>query len=228
MASLDHDQLNQVLGLVSALVQSRARRASPSPAGVPIAPPRPKLGDYVMTWYSFQDNTPCNSTSAASGRPLVPYVSVAVPFRLLKPKGGGPLAYGDQLFVKFLENRVMPNGARHTGWVRVDDFCGDGGDDSYCYQTVQGTKYPNVDLYVGDYTLSGIQCDGSGPAGRGQERTEVFLGPAPPGALVTSYGGAARGKGRCGDCSGARKEQSCNWYYTPQYESWWDSTCKGK
>jgi hypothetical protein len=178
-----------------------------------------------MTWYSFQDNTPCNSTAAASGRALVPYVSVAVPFRFLRTKGGS-LSYGDQLYVRFLDGRVMPNGARHTGWVRVDDFCGDSGDDAYCYQSVQGAKYPNVDLYVGDYTQSGIGCGGVGPAGSGQERTEVFLGPAPPGRFLAAYGGAARGKGRCGDCAGARAEQQCNWFYTPKYEKWWDDACR--
>src|SRR5436305_3019565 len=33
------------------------------------------LGKYVMTWYSFQDNTPVNSAQSASGRALYPYVS---------------------------------------------------------------------------------------------------------------------------------------------------------
>lgn len=184
-----------------------------------------KLGDFVMTWYTFQDNTPCNSSASASGRRLIPYVSAAVPFRLLKSKGG-TLEYGDQLFLSFLKGRRMPNGKLHTGWVQIDDFCGDGGDDSYCYQLVDGKKYPNVDLYLGDWTQSGMGCDG-GPAGGGQERTEVFLGPAPAGQLVTDYGGAEKGKGKCGDCNAAKAEQpKCQWHYTPSREGWWDSVCK--
>lgn len=184
-----------------------------------------KLGDFVMTWYTFQDNTPCNSTASSSERPLIPYVSVAVPFRFLKSHGG-PLNYGDQLYLKFLDGRKMPNGSNHTGWVQLDDFCGDSGDDNYCYQKVGGTKYPNVDLYVGDYTKSGMGCDG-GPAGGGQEKSEVLMGPAPPGRMVNDYGGAAKGAGRCGDCNAAQKEQpKCQWHYTPKYEKWWDSVCK--
>jgi hypothetical protein len=199
---------------------------APPPTTVALPPLGRKLGDYVLTWYSFQDNTPCNSTATASGRPLVPFVSVAVPFRLLRSKGG-TLDYGDQLYVKFLDGRIMPNGVRHTGWVQIDDFCGDGGNDSYCFQSVGGKSYPNVDLYVGDYTQAKIPCGGSGPAGRGQELTEVFVGPAPAGRLLTGYGGAATGRGRCGDCAGAKAEKGgCNWHYTPKYEPWWDSVCK--
>ena len=181
-----------------------------------------KLGTYVLTWYSFQDNTPCNSVATASGRPLIPFVSVAVPFRLLKTKGG-TLDYGDRLFVKFLEGRVMPNGKKHSGWVQIDDFCGDGGQDSYCFQTVSGTKYPNIDLYIGDYTKSGTNCGYTGPAGSGQEVTDVFTGT--PAVFETDYGGAATGSGKCGDCAAAREQQKCQWHYTPTYESWWDSVC---
>lgn len=183
------------------------------------------LGDWVMTWYTFQDNTPCNSTATASTRALVPYVSVAVPFRFLKSKGGD-LDYGDKLFVSFLQNRTMPNGTKHTGWVQIDDFCGDGGDDLYCYQTVGGKQYPNVDLYIGDYTKSGVNCSTTGPPGSGQEITKVSVGQPPSGAWVTDYGGAARGGGKCGDCSGAKQQQSCQWHYTPSWEGWWTETCK--
>lgn len=183
------------------------------------------LGDYVMTWYTFQDNTPCNTTATASGRPLIPYVSVAVPFRLLKSKGG-TLNYGDKLFLSYLQNRAMPNGTKHTGWVQIDDFCGDHGDDSYCYQTYKNKKYPNVDLYVGDYTKSGIKCADNGPPGSGQELTKVSVGEPAAGQWITNYGGAARGKGKCGDCKGAKTEQKCDWHYTPTKESWWAATCK--
>jgi hypothetical protein len=193
-----------------------------TPSGRPS--PSRALGDYVLTWYSYQDNTPCNTTATASQRPLTPFVSVAVPSRLLK-QSGGMLQYGDKLHVKFLEGRRMPNGTTHTGWVRIDDFCGDGGNDAYCYQTLRGRKYPNVDLYVGDITKSGIGCDG-GPAGSGQELTHVTTGAPPPGRFVTNYGGAVRGKGKPCDCAAARREQGdCLWHYTPKYEPWWDSVC---
>lgn len=190
-------------------------------------PPGTKLGTHVMTWYTFQDNTPCNTTATASGRPLTPYVSVALPFRFLQEKNPsqGKLRYGDQLFVQFLKGRTMPNGKKHTGWVRIDDFCGDHGKDDYCYQTMKGKSYPNVDLYIGDYTKSGMTCNG-GPAGSGQEMTEVVLGPAPSGEFVDSYGGQATGQGKKCDCNAAKREQeSCNWHWTPTYESWWDSVC---
>src|SRR5262249_35425990 len=136
------------------------------------------LGQFVMTWYSFQDNTPVNSAQTSSGRDLIPYVSIAVPFTLLKKFGGG-LDFGDVLYIAFLDGRQMPNGTKHTGWVEIDDFCGDNDDDSYCFQKVGGKKYPNTDLYIGDFTQSGMKGDGKncdGPAGAGQELTDVFTG----------------------------------------------------
>lgn len=217
------------LALIAAVVMwavlRRREPFKPSPQSSPVAPGG-KLGDFVLTWYTFQDNTPCNSSASASGRKLVPYVSVAVPFRFLAEKGqGGQLKYGDQLFLKFLEGRTMPNGSKHTGWVQLDDFCGDHGNDDYCYQKVDGKSFPNVDLYIGDYTKSGMGCTG-GPAGDGQEETEVLLGPAPPGMLRTDYGGAEKGTAKCGKCDEAKKQQAkCNWHYTPTYESWWGSVC---
>jgi hypothetical protein len=111
----------------------------------------------------------------------------------------------------------MPNGLKHTGWVQIDDFCGDSGDDSYCFQDVGGTKYPNTDLYIGDFTQSGMSAgaDGcSGPAGDGQVLTEVSTG-SPGAAWVGSYGGAALGSGKCGDYATAEAQQSGCWDYTP-------------
>lgn len=187
-------------------------------------PPGTRLGAHYMTWYTFQGNTPCNTTETGSGRPLQPYVSAAVPFTMLRERSpSGKLRYGDHLYVRFLDGRAMPNGKHHTGWVRIDDFCGDQGDDEYCYKTVAGTRYPSVDLYIGDWTKSGMSC-GKGPAGSGMEKTEVVVGPAPQGKLVTDYGGAAVGKGKRCDCAAARAEQKC-WYYTPPYESWWKDVC---
>mgnify|MGYP001571652291 CR=1 FL=1 len=184
-------------------------------------------GSAVVTVYSFQDNSACNSTMTASGNPLVPYVSVALPFRFLEGYGDGPFALGDEIHVGFLEGRTMPNGAAHTGWVVIDDFCGDGGDDSYC---LQGGK-ANVDLYIGDWAQSGMECVAadpdrwasgtfSGPGGSGQQATVVSFGPAPEGAFVGDYGGAAMGEGDCGDCEGAQEVQppAC-WHYDPGNEN---------
>lgn len=180
------------------------------------------LGKHVMTWYSFQDNTPVNSALTASGRPPLPYISVAVPFRFLK-KFGGTLNYGDKLYVDFLNGRTMPNGIKHTGWVQLDDFCGDSGDDSYCFQKVGGIKYPNVDLYIGDFIKSGmdpITC--IGPAGNGQELTNLSVGD-PGSDWVINYGSSTLGSGKCGDLATAEAQQSC-WDYTPPPVSCSDCT----
>jgi hypothetical protein len=174
-----------------------------------LPPGATKLAKHVLTWYTFQDNTPVNSLFSASGRPLKPFLSVAVPRRELKANGG-TLSYGDKLYVAFLDGKTMPNGMKHTGWVQIDDFCGDGADDSYCYQQITEGKFPNVDLYIGDFTKTGIKAsatgDCSGPAGSGQELTDLYTGN--PGALFkTDYGGAALGSGKCGDQNAARMEQ---------------------
>jgi len=176
------------------------------------------IGQFVMTWYSFQDNTPVNSLFSASGNLLTPYVSVAVPFTQLKgcagikPKTGtctGTLSYGDKLYIEFLKDRVMPNGMKHTGWVELGDYCGDAMDDTYCYQKVGGMKYPNIDLYIGDFTKSGMgpsNGDCTGPAGNGQELTNVAIGN-PGASFINNYGGAAVGTGKCGDQQAARDQQ---------------------
>jgi hypothetical protein len=178
------------------------------------------LGRFVLTWYSFQDNTPVNSARSSSGRPLVPYISVAVPFRLLSAFGG-ELHYGDKLYVEFLHDRIMANGKRHTGWVQIDDFCGDEGNDAYCFQEVDGKKYPNVDLYVGDFTQSGIDPKTClGPAGGGAELTSVFVAARQTTQIVShDYGGSAIGSGKCGDLAAAKLQQGNCWTYTPPAES---------
>src|SRR5262249_49008903 len=101
-------------------------------------------------------------------------------------------------------------------------FCGDNNDDSYCYQKVGGAKYPNTDLYIGDFSKSGMHPDPqqgcSGPAGTGQELTDVFIGN-PGGDWVTNYGGADMGSGKCGDYNSAESQQGGKnggcWDYTP-------------
>ncbi len=186
--------------------------------------PEPEVwGSAVVTLYSFQDNSACNSTMTASGEPLVPYVSVALPFRYLTEHGDGPFSLGETVHVEFLEGRIMPDGSLHSGWVRIDDFCGDGGDDSYCLQD----GLPNVDLYIGDWAESGMSCEAEeleawgtgsfdGPGGDGQEHTTLSFGPAPQGEPAASYGGAAMGEGNCADCAFARTIQppAC-WHYDP-------------
>lgn len=183
--------------------------------------------DAIVTLYTFQDNSACNSIMTASKRPLTPYVSVALPFRFLEGSGNGPFALGDEIHVSFLEGRIMPNGQPHTGWVRIDDFCGDNDDDSYCLQD----GLPNVDLYIGDWAESGEECladnlddeaTGSfdGPGGSGQDATEVAFGPAPDGELIEDYGGVAIGDGNCGDCDFGKTVQplAC-WHYDPGDEN---------
>jgi hypothetical protein len=189
------------------------------------------LGDQIaITWYSFQDNTPVNSAQSASGNRLIPYVTVAVPFRFLtncagnKPPSGvkcGTMNFGDKLYLTFLKGQKMPNGKPHSGWVEIQDFCGDSGKDGYCFQKVNGTSYPNVDLYIGDFPTSGMKYtngDCTGPAGNGQQVTTVFTGN--PGAQwFDDYGGKALGSGKCGDYATAEADQGglnggC-WDYTP-------------
>lgn len=165
-----------------------------------------KVEQHVLTWYTFQDNTPVNSLFSASGRSLKPYSSIAVPRRELAALGG----YGTKIYVAFLDGRMMPNMTKHTGWVQIDDICGDGNDDSYCYQDLGGKKYPNIDLYLGDFTKTGMKAsptgDCEGPAGSGQELTDVWTGNA--GAnFHADYGGSALGTGKCGDQAAARLEQ---------------------
>lgn len=178
------------------------------------------LGQFVMTWYSFQDNTPVNSAQSSSGRELHAYVSVAVPFRFLK-EFGGDLDYGQNLYLSYLAGKPMPNGKMHTGWVQIDDYCGDEMDDTYCYQELDGKSYPNTDLFIGDFPKSGMapkDGDCSGPAGSGQELTEVTLGD-PGTKFVSDYGVPTLGAGKCGDYAKAEADQGgvngdC-WHYTP-------------
>ena len=195
----------------------RQCRKPKGPSLVPL--PGGKDNKFVMTMYSFQDNTPSNSVNSSSGQTLVPFVSVAVVRRMIK-KYGGTLNYGDYLHVKFLQGRKMPNGTLHTGWVRVDDYCGDNGDDDYCYQKIQGSKYPIIDLWIGDITVSGQDTRGKcdGPAGNGQELTDVYQGN-PGAAFIQSYGGRSAGTGKCGDSAAGRRDHGNCYYYAASASS---------
>lgn len=154
-----------------------------------------KHGDFYVTWYSYQDNTPCNSSDSSSGNKLIPFVSVAVPFTQLK-KWGGPLDYGQWLFVESLKGNDMPNGTKHTGWVKIDDFCGDQNNDGYCYKK---DGLPSIDLYVGDREQSNQTCSG-GPAGSGLDLSAVYTGTPPESQRILNYGGAEKGSGKRKDC----------------------------
>lgn len=171
---------------------------------------------FALTWYSWQDNTPCNSMRTASGNRLVPFISVAVPFRFLA-KFGGALNFGDLVFVPFLRDRVMPNSTRHTGYLVVTDFCGDNSDDSYCYSD-DGKNNPILDVYIGDYTKARMD-KWSGPIGSGQETVYPRFYKAAargkhPSVIPWSYGGQATGGGKCGDCTYANKQQPGAWDYS--------------
>lgn len=202
----------------------------PSPTPSPAPSPAPSgnwsksqnKGQFVLTWYSANDNTPPNSNISSKGKELVPYVSLAVPSRYIK---NGTFNYGDIIYVDFLNGRMMPNGQKHNGLVRIDDFCGDHGDDDYCFQNYKGKKYPNVDIYIGEYRKSGMGDNCSGPAGSGQELTDVFSTSG--NAQVGSWGGQSRPDGKCGDLASAKagKPGRC-WFYTPTPEGWWSETCR--
>ncbi len=137
-----------------------------------------------------------------------------------------------------MAGHVMPNGAVHNGWLRVDDFCGDNSDDSYCFQEYNGSLYPNTDVYVGDFVASGMgwtSCEG--PAGTGQDLTHIYVfantsrGAASRltltltqtaragDSLFGSYGGQRLGNGTCGDATMAKEQQVNCWDYTPPANS---------
>ena len=122
-----------------------------------------------------------------------------------------------------MKGRTMPNGQKHNGLVRVDDFCGDGGDDNYCYQTYKGQRYPNIDMFIGDWSQSGHNDSCNGPAGSGQELTQVNR---TSGGRVGDWGGRSRTSGKCGDVEDAKRQKNGRcWHYTPIFESWWNETC---
>lgn len=177
---------------------------------------------YILTWYSFQDNTPSCSTSTSSGRSLIPYVSIAPPFRMLR-NWGGQLEYGDWVYADWLDGRSMPNGKKHTGMLRVDDICGDNDDDSYCfYKDSSKTKRPGIDIYIGDITKSGYRTDGdcSGPAGYGSTEMKLFTGSDH--SKTKDYGGRAESSCKCGDWRTGQKEHgNCYFYKAPEWTSKW-------
>lgn len=172
-------------------------------------------GNAIITTFTFENNTPANANTSASSKPLVPFVSVALPFKFMKEKGGGPFSYGDWLYLKFLDGKRVGIGASaktHTGWVRLDTYCGDSNRYDYCIKDYNGKKYTKIDLYIGPFKKSGQKCmgDGSttGPAGKGEEFTEVKYGPPPTGKGVESYGIPAKGPGKCNDVVAACVAQS--------------------
>ena len=160
------------------------------------------VGSVIQTFFTSDNNTPASTNTSASGKLMEPYVSCALPFSFLVEKGGGPFKYGDWLHLKRLEGKLV-NGKKHTGWVRIDTYCGDLGDYSYCLKDFNGKKYASVDLFIGPFKKSGQVCNGkgstTGPAGSGLEFTQVKFGPPPTGKGVATYGLAARGTALCND-----------------------------
>ena len=229
----------QVFGKVSGLPKLDQGVSSPDAimpdSGPPMGPAFAPLSPGTLTYFTFQDNTPCNSAARGTwwrnDLDFIPFVSVSTAFRLidsaelakipgLKGKGAksGGLKFGEKLYVSWLDGRVMPNGKKHNGIVRLDTYCGDGGDDSYCYQSTSW-KNPNsgkagktalLDLYLGDWIKSGhgkgATC--GGPGGSGAEKVQVYRAPKgviPKGAAP--YGSARLGSGTCGDCKAAKAQQ---------------------
>ena len=179
------------------------------------------VGNFVVTWYSADDNTPPYSNVSSLGKYLTPFISIAVPFTQLKRKGG-TLDYGDILYVKSLDGRTMPNGKKHNGLVRIDDFCGDNNRDGYCHQNYKGKRYPNIDVYIGDMKASGHTCRSGGPAGSGADFTQVYKASG----VLGSWGGKSKGTGRCGDIQTARREGCGYMTWDEGPENWWPSTCR--
>ena len=187
----------------------------------------------LLTVYSWQSNTPCNSVSrSAYWRPdiqLIPFVSVAVPSRLLAQEDlrsgrtsgvadqSQALRFGQVLMVEHLRGRTMPSGERHSGLVVVSDVCGDDHVQEYCFSSNNELK---LDLFVGDWTASNTNgCEG--PWGSGLDPTVVRKATPDEATRVRSinYGGRAQGTERCGDCDAARRQMSQCWYYTPPASS---------
>src|SRR5262249_36321543 len=72
-----------------------------------------------------------------------------------------------------------------------------------------GMSLPIIDIYIGDFPQSGMKPMGDecvGPAGNGGQVCNVSTG-TPGSAYVDNYGGAAIGKGKCGDRPAARDAQ---------------------
>ena len=102
--------------------------------------PTPSSHQFTMTIYSCESG-PCGYRNNV----LVPFVSAAVPIGM---KATYPM--GTLLSVPFLRNKRMPGGRKHTGVVRIDDYCV--GPCRQNHDPARGhrsSKLPVLDLYIG-------------------------------------------------------------------------------
>ena len=131
----------------------------------------------------------------------MPYLSAALALRHIKKSSragkmeGSDLtraeeeptfSFGDWIKVQFLEGKPMPSGKTHTGWVRVDDYCGDNKDDAYC---VEENKF--LDLYVGCESTKG------GTGINDMNSSKYYRGTPPAGADKIVYGVMKKNGDKC-------------------------------
>lgn len=172
----------------------------------------------TVSWYSWQNNSPCNSSVSASGKALVPFKHIAIPVKLAKT-----YPIGTRIFIDGLKGKSTA-GETHSGWVEVADTCADGV--APCYTS---SGKPICRLYIGDYTKSKASClassrsrappimfrKGTSTAWQLPLDTVISCKKNPSvgeRAMTRNYGGSAKGPGKCGDCN-ATKTQLGSCYY---------------
>ena len=169
------------------------------------------------TWYSSNDNTPCASAVSSKGKELVPYVSLAIARKFINEGSSNDakkVKYGEWVFIPQMKGRMVKN-KPHTGWLRVDDKCGDfdgAGKDpnAHCYIDNAQTA-PKVDMFIGLFSATMTCANGSttGPGGSGQDPIDVYRGTPTSAEKVTEYGVPWRVPGaKCNDCYAACKDQT--------------------
>lgn len=176
----------------------------------------------MLSWYSWQNNSPCNSRISSSGKPLVPYKHVAVPKSM---HGAFPL--GTKLFIDGLRGKSTA-GETHSGWVEVADTCEETGSTTCYFQPPK--SLPLVKLYIGDFTKAKAKCLGTmsrapkiginyGTSKQWSLPLETTIScrrtpTASERSFNRGYGGSAMGnsKFKCGDCSAAKTQLGSCYY----------------
>lgn len=162
-----------------------------------------------LSWYAWQNNTPCNSNLTARGKRLTPFKHVAIPDRLATT-----YPIGTKLYIDSLRGKSTPR-STHTGWVEVADTCKDPG----CYS---GTR-PIVRLYIGDFMSAQATCTGTGMIMINKNTSKQWSLPIRDATFAQcktglvpefkNYGGASEGKDGssvCGVCDLAKTQMgSC-------------------
>lgn len=107
-----------------------------------------------LSWYSWQNNRPCNTAISSTGKQLVPFRSIAIPKSMER-------AYpiGTQLFIDGLKGKSTAGMETHSGWVEVADFCQEGASVT-CYMNPPNS-IPIVRLYIGDFQKAHATCTGT-------------------------------------------------------------------